>query len=353
VKSKARFECFFNLEDAMMLGKRLRLGVVGALVVPLIVLAWSGGTRAAEMKPAIIRLDFIIGGKHAPWFVALEKGFYARRGLNVTILASGGSADTVRTIGAGGADFGFADIGTMIVAKSRGTPVQAAAQFGYVGSTILWRDEGVIKGIKDLEGKSWAISPGQAQWYLMPAYCRINKIDFKAIKIQETAAPIQPAALATKKTDFIIMFRASNDEVAELAASKVGVKLQRVVMKDTGLDIYGTSLIVKDEDVKKRPEFVRAYVEATLEGLRYARDNQEESLKILLKHKPELEPVLTTLQLKNALTEVFLPVESAQIGLGYMKPEIMEKTVRVTNEYFDVGRKVAAKEVFTNQFIKR
>jgi len=337
----------------MKLGRRMRLGLVGALVVSLVVFAWSSGARAAEMKPATIRLDFIIGGKHAPWFVALEKGFYAKRGLNVTILASGGSADTVRTVGAGGADFGFADIGTMIVAKSRGTPVQAAAQFGYVGSTILWRDEGVIKGIKDLEGKSWAISPGQAQWYLMPAYCRINKIDFKAIKIQETAAPIQPAALATKKTDFIIMFRASNDEVAELAASKVGVKLQRVVMKDTGLDIYGTSLIVKDEDVQKRPEFVRAYVEATLEGLRYARDNQEESLKILLKHKPELEPVLTTLQLKNALTEVFLPVESAQIGLGYMKPEIMEKTVRVTNEYFDVGRKVAAKEVFTNQFIKR
>ena len=60
----------------------------------------------------------------------------------------------------------------MIVAKSRGIPVQAAAQFGYVGATILWRDEGVIKGIKDLEGKSLAISPGQAQWFLMPAFCR-------------------------------------------------------------------------------------------------------------------------------------------------------------------------------------
>jgi NitT/TauT family transport system substrate-binding protein len=52
-------------------------------------------------------------------------------------------------------------------------------------------------------------------------------------------------------------------------------------MKDTGLDIYGTSLIVKDEDIKKRPEFVRAYVEGTLEGLRYARDNQEDALKTL------------------------------------------------------------------------
>jgi NitT/TauT family transport system substrate-binding protein len=309
--------------------------------------------QAAELTPANIRMDFIIGGKHAPWYVALEKGFYAKRGLAATIQASTGSADTVRIVGSGGADFGFADAATMIVARSRGTPVQAAAQFGYVGATILWRDEGVIKSIKDLPGKSLAISPGQAQWYLMPAYARINKIDFKAIKIQETAAPIQPAALATKKADFIIMFRASNDEVAEQAAAKVGVKLTRVFMKDTGLDIYGTSLIVKDEDIKKRPEFVRAYVEATLEGLRYARDNQEEALKILLKHKPELDSALTTQQLKNALTEVFLPLESVNVGMGYMKPEIMEKTVRTVNDYFDVGRKVAAKEVYTNQFVKR
>jgi NitT/TauT family transport system substrate-binding protein len=337
----------------MKSGNKRLISEIGAAIFVWLIFAVGSQARAAELTPANIRMDFIIGGKHAPWFVALDKGFYAKRGLAATIQASTGSADTLRTVGSGGADFGFADMATMIVAKSRGTPVQAAAQFGYVGATILWRDEGVIKGIKDLEGKSLAISPGQAQWFLMPAYCRINKIDFKAIKIQETAAPIQPAALATKKADFIIMFRASNDEVAELAASKVGVKLARVFMKDTGLDIYGTSLIVKDEDVKKRPDFVRAYVEATLEGLRYARDHQEESLKILLKHKPELDPALTTLQLKNALTEVFLPFESAQIGLGYMKPDILEKTVKVTNEYFDVGRKVTSKEIFTNQFIKR
>ena len=42
-----------------------------------------------------------------------------------------------------------------------------------------------------------------------------------------------------------------------------------------------------------------------------------------------------------------------QIGMGYIKPEIMEKTVKVTNEYFDVGRKMTSKEVFTNQFLKR
>jgi NitT/TauT family transport system substrate-binding protein len=309
--------------------------------------------NAAEPTAVTIRQDFIIGGKHAPWFVALEKGFYAKRGLAATIQAGSGSADTVRAIAAGSANFGFADMSTAIVARSRGTPVVTVAQLGYVPTTIMWREDTNIKNLKDLEGKSWAISPGQAQWFLMPAYCRINKINFKAIKIQETAAPLQPAALVARRADFIVMYRASNDEVAELAAAKQGMKLHRIWMKDTGLDIYGSGLIAKDDDIKRRPDLVQAYVEATMEGLRYTRDHQEESLQILLKHKPELDQALTTLQLKNALTEVMLPPESVQSGLGFMKPDIMEKTVRVVNEFFDVARKVTAKEVYTNQFIKR
>jgi NitT/TauT family transport system substrate-binding protein len=332
---------------------KLRIATVSVIGSTALLLGAGVTAHGAEARPATIRMDFIIGGKHAPWFVALEKGFYAKRGLNATIQSSTGSADTVRTIGAGGADFGFADISTTLVARSRGTPVQMVAQFGYVPTTIMWREDTNIRQLKDLEGKTYAISPGQAQWYLMPAYCRINRIDYKAIRIQETAAPLQPAALATKKADFIVMYRASNDEIAELAARKVGVKVNRIFMKDTGLDIYGTGLVVKDDDIKKRPEFVRAYVEATLEGLRYARDHQEESLKILLKHKPELDQYLATVQLKNALTEVFLPPESIQSGLGYMRPEITEKTVQIVNEFFDVGRKVTAKESFTNEFAKR
>jgi NitT/TauT family transport system substrate-binding protein len=336
-------------------GIEFSIGRIAAVILSamMAITSFSFNAVAAQPTPANIRMDFIIGGKHAPWYVALEKGFYAKRGLAATIQAGSGSADTVRSIAAGSADFGFADISTAIVARSRGTGVQVVGQLGYVAATILWREDSAIKGIKDLQGKSWAISPGQAQWFLMPAYCRINGIDFKSIKIQETAAPIQPAALATKKADFIIMFRASNDEVAELAASRVGSKLNRVFMKDTGLDIYGSGLVAKEEDIKKRPDFVRAYVEGTMEGLRYTRDNQEEALQILLKQKPELDQALTTLQLRNALNEVMLPPESVQSGLGYMKPEITEKTVRITNEFFDVARKVTSKEVFTNQFIKK
>ena len=36
-----------------------------------------------------------------------------------------------------------------------------------------------------------------------------------------------------------------------------------------------------------------------------------------------------------------------------MKPEVMEKTVKLTNEYFDVAKKVTAQEIYSNQFIKK
>lgn len=310
-------------------------------------------TDKPKQTPVTIRLDFIVGGNHAPWFVALEKGFYMKRGLNVTIQPGTGSADTIRTVASGGADVGFANVSTAIVGRSRGAPIVSVAQLGYVATTILWREESDIKTLKDLERRSWAISPGQAQWFLMPALAKINNLDFASIKIQETAPPLQPPALLAKKADFITMFRASNDEVAEMAAAKQGIRLRRIHMREAGLDIYGSALVVREDDVRRRPEIIRAYVEATMEGLRYTRDHQDEALTVLLKLKPELDRELTRTQIKNGVEEIFIPPESLASGYGYMKADVMEKTVRITNEFFDVAGKVAAGGVYTNQFIRK
>ncbi|MFQ5539810.1 MAG: ABC transporter substrate-binding protein, partial [Candidatus Binatia bacterium] len=253
---------FLYFNGAALLSAALFLWGIGAL--------YASSAEAAEKSSLVVRLDFIVGGKHAPWFIARDKGFYSKRGLSVKLQAGKGSADTVRAIAAGIADVGFADMATTIVARSRGIPVRAVAQLGYVPVTLVWREDTPIKGLKDFEGKSWAISPGQAQWFLMPAFCKINNINFKSIKIEKTAPPLQPAALVAKKADFITMFRASNDEVAQRAANKQGIKLKRIYMRENGLNIYGSSLIVREELLKKRPDAIRAYVEGTMEGLRYA-----------------------------------------------------------------------------------
>src|SRR5262245_18872233 len=98
---------------------------------------------------------------------------------------------------------------------------------------------------------------------------------------------------------------------------------------------------------------IRAYVEGTMEGLRYTRDHQEEALKILLKLKPELDGELTRVHIRNGVEEVFIPEEPIASGYGYMKPDVMEKTVKITNQFIDVAGKAPVSGVYTNQFIRK
>ena len=66
-------------ENGLMLLKAASLllvfGVAGNLSFSP---AYLKAADRARETPVIIRLDFIVGGNHAPWFVAWKKGFYAK-----------------------------------------------------------------------------------------------------------------------------------------------------------------------------------------------------------------------------------------------------------------------------------
>jgi len=63
----------------------MRLRRTCILVAILTVMAGVYPARAAEKIPVRFSLDWIVGGRHAGWFTALEKGFYDEAGLKVTI----------------------------------------------------------------------------------------------------------------------------------------------------------------------------------------------------------------------------------------------------------------------------
>ncbi len=61
-------------------------------------------TPAAQAQERDVKfvLDFISLGRHAPWYVALGKGYFKEEGLNVTIMPSKGTADAIRNVVTGG-----------------------------------------------------------------------------------------------------------------------------------------------------------------------------------------------------------------------------------------------------------
>ena len=98
-----------------------------AAVTALAAAAWLPAGAQAQERDVKFVLDFISFGRHAPWYVALGKGYFKDEGLNVTILPSKGTADAIRTVVTGGAEFGFIDIPSLVAAGSAGAPVKIVA----------------------------------------------------------------------------------------------------------------------------------------------------------------------------------------------------------------------------------
>src|SRR6202048_2586322 len=71
----------------------------------------AGAVSAAQAQTKIrFSLDWIPGSVHAPFFIALYKGYYKAEGLDVTIDRGKGSAELVRQLASGVYDMGYPDI---------------------------------------------------------------------------------------------------------------------------------------------------------------------------------------------------------------------------------------------------
>ena len=83
--------------------------VTGLLVLAAIAAVVAVGRASAETKIRF-SLDWIPGSVHAPFFIALYKGYYKAEGLDVSIERGKGSAELVRQLASGVYDMGYPDI---------------------------------------------------------------------------------------------------------------------------------------------------------------------------------------------------------------------------------------------------
>src|SRR5215475_5585213 len=72
-------------------------------------------------------LDFIPLGRHAPWYAALAEGYFAKEGLDVSIIPAQGTAQVVQAVEAGTAQIGFVDVPSVVIARANGSKLKMVA----------------------------------------------------------------------------------------------------------------------------------------------------------------------------------------------------------------------------------
>lgn len=85
-----------------------------------LVLAISVGAASAQAPEKFkFSLNWFAVGDHAAYWVALEKGYYAKAGLEVTLENSKGSGDSIAKVDTDRADAGLADTVAVLAADAR------------------------------------------------------------------------------------------------------------------------------------------------------------------------------------------------------------------------------------------
>ena len=321
--------------------------LIGAAVAACLALPVAAQAQTTDVK---FVLDFISLGRHAPWYVALGKGYFKDEGLNVTIMPSKGTADAIRTVVTGGAEIGFIDVPSLVAAGGAGAPIRiVAANYQKPPYCIFSLNPGAnIDSAKKLEGIELGSSSASFLPKIWQAVMEMNGVDSKTMKIVNIDAPARVPMLAARKVPSIDLFIMSEPAIKRAVPDAKPVCL---FAGDLGLEIYANSIGVREDYLKKNPDVVKKFVRAALRGWKDTFDNPKEAAKIQLQYVKALDPKIVVEEIE-ILKRVAITPEVQKNGLGYITLDRMKKTVDFINKNIDVpGEKLKAENIFVPGFL--
>ncbi len=301
----------------------------------------------AAMKNLSLRLNWYIGGLHAPFLLAKDRGYYAANGINLDIGEGGGSAKTAQLIANKSDTFGMADAGSLMLTASQGAPIKAVMSLLNTSSYgVISLKEAGIKTIKDVEGKKLAVTAGDALSQLWPAVVAANKLDAGKIQLVQMDAAAKPPAVMEKRVDALL--GGIDDQYFTIKYK--GFEVEQIKFADVGVNTVGITLLVHPDFLKDNADAVRGFVQATVRGWEDAKKEPDAAVQAALKVKPDLDPQST----KDQLAVDIVLLESANTKgkpIGYAAQADWEQTLKLMKEYRDLKTDRTADSFYTNEFI--
>ena len=256
------------------------------------------------------------GGDYGVPYYAVQKGFFAAEGLDVTVMPSRGSSDVLTKIATGVADVGLAGLAALLQAKAESDlPVEAlAAIYPEQPDSIFTTEGSGIKTLKDLEGKKVATATFTSSNVVWPLLLEKNGIDQSKITLQKVDPSALPAMLATGQVAATINWTtaAPGFDVALKDANK---KLVMIRWTDYGFEGYGLSLVASDKMIKERPDVLHKVVKVYLKTLVLANKDPEGVAAALKAMVPEIDMKVAEAQFRSTIPLVDNATTRAE-GIG-------------------------------------
>lgn len=318
---------------------RLRGLMLTALSILMLAGALPLPASAQEKPPTKITfsLDFIPLGRHAPWYAAIAEGFYKEEGLDVSIIPSQGTAQTIQVVEAGTAQLGFTDVPSLVLARANGAKVKmVAVNYEKAPYAIFSLNPGAnVTQAKQLEGLTLGSGAGSFTPKVIAGFMKQHGLDPSKLIISNIAPSARATALLSGQVPAIEFFVMSKPGLAAAARAK-GVQLTTFLLADHGLTLYSNGIVATEDYLSKNPDVVKRFVRASLRGWQFALKNPKKAAEDEAKFVPSLD-VAKSVDEIEVVKDLAVTPAVKEHGLGWFDPAEMKASLEFMVKYVGVG----------------
>ncbi len=298
-------------------------------------------------------LDWKFEGPSAPYFVAIDKGYYKAEGLDVTIDTGPGSVAGIGRVAAGTYPLGFFDINSLVKFRDQNPDKAVKAVLMVYDrppfAIVTVSRTGIAKP-KDLEGRilgAPAPDGAYAQW---KAFVKENGIDASKVKIENVGFPVREPMLANGDVDAITGYSFSSYFNLQLR----GVKpedIKVLLMADYGLVLYGNAIMVNPDFAAANPEVVAKFVRATIKGVQDTVKDPDAAIDSVMKRNETADRATELARLKMALRDNIATPWVMANGFGAVDPARLAASIDQIAVTYAFKARPKAEDVFTAEYL--
>lgn len=251
----------------------------------------------AAAEKLTLLLDWFVNPDHAPVFVALEKGYFKEAGIDLEIVAPADPNDPPKLVAAGKADLAISYQPQLHIQVDEGLPLSRIATLVATPlNTLLVLDDGPIATLADLKGRTIGFSVGGFEDALLRAMLEPHGIRMEDVTLVNVNFSLSPSLLSGQVDAVIGAYR--NFELNQMDLE--GRPGRAFYVEEHGVPPYDELIVVARPDRQGDP-LLRRFVDALERGVQFLVNHPEDSWRLFLRGRDELDDELNARAWRDTL----------------------------------------------------